>query len=1097
MLKLAKAKDEKSFYKKFPTQEAFMKVHGKEFKKAQLANSIEKSQNGNWFDKNPIGGSVDYGQPDVEMPGHIDNPGFGIKQKAASDAYHNQEQFDVVGDSSKSSTSNMPGLGQIAGAITDASAAYTAFSDERKQLRSAQQNKGVTDIQLKAANTIDVGAAQQKQDTASKKEFAMRQPMTGENLFPVNGVGTNVLTQNGGRFQGGGEIQNTYGGGNSIYDNGGYEPLNDSNIKNFRDGGFFTAQSGGDFSSFMNAGGTDVASNAVSSGFNNNAGVKTGKAAADVVKMIPGVGPVVSAVAAPVLEAIGGGLDQAFGDAGKIQKTQAGVNRNMQGMMASSQGKQATGMLGSMGVGQNGSELKAYEEGGWVSNDWTPQVIASFGDHSAKDVYDFAHEGMDNLRAGGHLRNYTPPSEHAMETYAMGGQLQTHWGGEAETISHNPYMPGSGETAMFRGASHNNGGIGVSYGNAQNGSNGSQVEVEGGEPIIEMQDGGAIDPNTGQPSNTAVIFGNIPFHKKAVQGTGDEDLIKLADKYDGRTFKSIVADISKTENKGNDFMSKASAIANNADNTKWGSLDKSTADIIQKAGDKVLQNAATSKIKLGNFQTAIADVKNDYSNALGKNISSEHLGKGLIKIDKDPITKNNPVSQNGSALSKLAEGGTTTIDTTKPPEITTARAKELGFKLEADGKYHMRTKGGSPTPTVTIAANANKDIPQQHQDTKTGLYGGVTPEQFEEYKKKNDWYPDWKRFDPKNKKHVANYENAFNAKAKELGSDIQLGQPGKINQQGLFGQQDLSANIDMHKEQAPTVDTDLIANIKDPTDKPFDVVPYNQNKFANYANMLGQFIPKTKLPDLDPRQLSGEMYALSNNNVDPVQANFYHPELGTPYDISYQDQLNANQADYRSAQRMAGYNPAAQGNLNAQKYAANSKVLGEQFRANQSEKSQVYGQNRNTLNDAMLKNLGIADTQYQRQSQALSNTKAVNERALSSIADKYLQNDERNMAYNVQSNMFPTYGYDASGKIHTQGTGPSFNIPQVYGGKGSIKELPVYNADGTIDHYKMQPTDSNTQTANTRNGGAISKKSKGSVVKNAKNGSIVKLHKNL
>ena len=40
MLKIAGVKSEKDFYKKFPTEEAFMAKHGKAFKKAQLGNQI-------------------------------------------------------------------------------------------------------------------------------------------------------------------------------------------------------------------------------------------------------------------------------------------------------------------------------------------------------------------------------------------------------------------------------------------------------------------------------------------------------------------------------------------------------------------------------------------------------------------------------------------------------------------------------------------------------------------------------------------------------------------------------------------------------------------------------------------------------------------------------------------------------------------------------------------------------------------------------------------------------------------------------------------------------------------------------------------------
>ena len=68
-----------------------------------------------------------------------------------------------------------------------------------------------------------------------------------------------------------------------------------------------------------------------------------------------------------------------------------------------------------------------------------------------------------------------------------GGELQTHWGGRAETVSQNPYLEDGGETIMFRGNSHdesdNNGntGIGITYGN-------SPVEVERGEPATKIDD---------------------------------------------------------------------------------------------------------------------------------------------------------------------------------------------------------------------------------------------------------------------------------------------------------------------------------------------------------------------------------------------------------------------------------------------------------------------------------------------------------------------------------------------------------------------------------------------------------------------------------
>ena len=206
-------------------------------------------------------------------------------------------------------------------------------------------------------------------------------------------------------------------------------------------------------------------------------------------------------------------------------------------------------------------------------------------------------------------------------------------------------------------------------------------------------------------------------------------------------------------------------------------------------------------------------------------------------------------------------------------------------------------------------------------------------------------------------------------------------------------------------------------------------------KGIDLAGILGQVLPYLRPSDveqLDPNQLLGEMYALSQNQVEPVWAQKILPELGVPYDISLQDIMNQNQADYNATQRQVGYNPAALASLNAQKYAANQKVLGEQFRLNQAEKDKVYSENRNLLNQAKLQNLGILDQQYQRQSEALSKTKATTQAALNSIASKYSQNKLENRKLAVMENMY-NFRYDPNFRLqnyqmaqfNTSGT-PSF-----------------------------------------------------------------------
>jgi hypothetical protein len=157
------------------------------------------------------------------------------------------------------------------------------------------------------------------------------------------------------------------------------------------------------------------------------------------------------------------------------------------------------------------------------------------------------------------------------------------------------------------------------------------------------------------------------------------------------------------------------------------------------------------------------------------------------------------------------------------------------------------------------------------------------------------------------------------------------------------------------------------------------------------------------------------MAALAMNQLEPVQAQLYRPELGIPYDISLQDQLNANQADFNALQRQSGYAPEAAASLAAQKYAANSKILGEQFRMNQGMKAGVYGKNRDILNDAKMKNLGILDQQFVRQETAKSRTRDVAQAALNSMADKIAKNKLENRTLGVYENMY-NYRFDKNGR---------------------------------------------------------------------------------
>jgi hypothetical protein len=208
----------------------------------------------------------------------------------------------------------------------------------------------------------------------------------------------------------------------------------------------------------------------------------------------------------------------------------------------------------------------------------------------------------------------------------------------------------------------------------------------------------------------------------------------------------------------------------------------------------------------------------------------------------------------------------------------------------------------------------------------------------------------------------------------------------------------------------------------------------------------------------------GEMYALSTNQLEPVQAQGYQPDLASPYDISLQDQMNEITAQTRAAQKMAQGNPAAQALIAGQAYDAINKVKGEEFRANQAMQSGVYNQNRAALNDAKLKNLDIYDRQYTRQEQAKSNTKAIAKSALESISDKYTQNKAANRQLGVYENLY-NYRYDPAGRAINMNPLFQPNMPTIYGKQDDPNMIPVYDASGKriLRYISTTPEDTTTE----------------------------------
>jgi hypothetical protein len=863
-----------------------------------------------------------------------------------------------------------------------------------------------------------------------------------------------VMYQNGGSIGGNPtEIQNTYTPG-TLYDDLGYEPLNDSNqVKSYKMGGHLPKAAGGaelfDPSSMMSSmGGGATPWGAIGGMGSSVAGNMTGN---DGGGQIGG--------------AIGGAAGSAFGPAGQAigqtlgtlagglldtndrdqRKAEARTKNNINRMIAS---QFSSDYLHP----RFGSNMK---DGGWVSHDWQPQVIAKFGDLDAQDFADFAHK--DQFRAGGHLKAYREPSERAMQTYDMGGELQTHWGGYAEPMSENPYLPGGGETVMFRGKSHEesdgkgNTGIGITFGD-------SPVEVERGEPAVKLKDGSSGEDNL-------VVYGNLKIPNEYVSIIGDP-------KAKGKKFKNYVADLSKVEQKQNKIVEKSTNELNELDvKTPFDKLKLSSLEANVKGGNMKLKSIADKKIKAADLQSAINDTAEEYG------LVADDLARGKVKFDKEAMKAQ---AKYGAAIKKAQGGGKVKFNSEK-------EALAAGYSKGPDGTFYRIIPPEKSEPVETKVGEAMKEIPLQRKDD-SGLYGGVTGEKLAQAQRNNPWF-DWAGFNPTSKADVERFQRAFNEKAKAIGSSARL------KEDGLFGQQTASALIDEKRKVQPTVGTREEAEILESSTQP---VPYKRSALLDIFGQILPYIRPTDQEELNPRQLMGELYALSTNKLEPVQAQPYSPQLRVPYDISLQDQLNEITASERAAQRMMGYNPAAQANLAAQTYGAKSKVLADQFRMNQAMKDQIYSGNIATLNDAELKNLDIYDQQYQRQEQAKSNTKATAQAALNSIADKYAKNALENRELGIYENLY-NYRYDKSGRAVNMNAPFQPNIPTVASNAGTQRQVPVYEADGkTIKYYQLEEYDPNdtTEPGSTATPGIVAKTGK-SIKKNNKNSSIVKAIKNL
>jgi len=1069
ILKIAGVKTEKEFYKKYKTEADFMKVHGKEFKKAQQGINMntqgDTNKNGipdyleytptlgpNQFMKgnNTVGSfatgnvppqysgnmfkpaqipEINYGQPGQNKFGKpsqdwetLDAIPTGLPQAQPYD--YMQANNQAITGQPKTTGASSDALGgisnqAIASSISSIPGIFNAFESEKKQKQSLQQQNKLLGLFETLSQSTDVNAPYQKHVLDRPENYAQ----STNSFYPSQGTGYDILRgvgRDGANIKKAQDGINNFGPDYDVYSDGGYEPLNDSNnIKQYANGGVTGNPIYG------------AASGVIGNEFNNSAGYQAGAAVAPYADMIlPGSGL--------ALQMLGGGLDQAFGDAGKIKK-----------LTAQNAGTQNRILNNSMW--RNPQYSANMQEGGYMNPEYNPQLITMFGDHSAEDFDDYAHK----YRSGGHLKDdkYTPVSNRGLEIYAEGGELKTHWGGEVEPVSYNPYSEGEGLTYNAYGNSHfqkdqqGRTGIGLSI-LKDGGDTGSDpdVEIETNEPISMTGDG-------------AVVYGNLNVNK---------DLLKdfqLPEKYAKQKVKNVVNKmIVPLEQK---YTTQLEKITNNvpSSNSKFGALGDKTKEVQTLGLNMKLKKLAEDKENLAAYQDHVHKTTDFLTNLLGKEVSQEKFAK------------------NGEVSHTLAKG--------EISQDTAQAGKRLKFKSDKEAiaagftktpKGWVKTKKGiSNAPTQKRSAEALGYIPEgQHADTASGLYGGVTPEQFKVYKEKNKWY-DWNNFDPKNPIDVKNYGKAFNAKAKEVGSQA------SITPDDYFGQQYYSANLNENQEVTPAVDAEEQADVV-----PEDYESIETKKGFPWASAATSFIrgmqPAFNMPI--GNQINPELFALANNQVEGLAEPHMYSMLQTPYKHSEDPARNAVLSQAREAVKNAGNNPAAQSAIMASVADAMNQIGSKEQEINQQGYQGVYNNNINTVNQDRVRNLGIDMDATMKLSQAKSNTKATTQAALTSLYGKEAANKKENMEYNVGMAEHPDFTFGPDGRIiklpryidfDTTGKGVASGSKNK--GLASGKGFSYDDSGNIIGVHSLGKED------NARDGKTIKKKNI--------NGNIVKAFKNL
>ena len=1195
ILKIAGVKSEKEFYKKYPTEEAFMKAHGKAFKKAAMGAKMVDTQLQQLTDfgnmpeaqvgtmiggNNPAMKAKPMGFADLMTGAKATNAGISKEEQVKQDnlaalkAQNAPAQevdggfaktlagvtkelsegkygyrlpmaqggfdFSNLGNSIGSAFQGQGGLGSglvdMFGKkgdgkqmITDSQKMFNklGLKGGLKQLGTSQglgaAGKAAGVGLLNAAPQILQGIGQVKEQKAAIKkadqtaqisgltaQAAESQPQLQKRRYTrpedalvqpgqlgnPQGGGTNYLAQNGTAIGGNPtEIQNSYNSPLDIYSDLGFTPLNDGNVKQYAYGGNLPTAEFGDY--FQDSGQASIG---------KGVGTALGSAFGPIGGMVGGF-----------LGGVAGNLLGGAKDANDLANFQDTTKKNTE-RAAWAQGAQNI-------QSQYSSNM---EDGGWVSNDWQPQVIASFGEHKLSDLLQPPNDA-DMLRAGGHLKEYTPPSAAAMFTdraqYGKWMKRTNEPGVEVQpsgAAMANPRLSDIKAYTQLNSTDTNNNG--KSNYNQDFTSAQYTKDYYDNQPSQEVysyskDDGNKFSEFTrmateGQPAVNELRrteerrpFLNL-IGKKQIMDRYDKLNENKAQGYLQEMNKAMPGGLPNMEYGGQMAMGgdlqvhrgKAELMSYNPYLPDGGETVMFRGPSHDNGGMPISYGQNGVEVEGGEPAVKLGDGGKDdnlvvFGNMVIPKYGVDEIGDDKAKgkkfkhyiadLSKTEAKQNKIINKS----TKLVNG----IDSDNPFDqlsMNAGRANLLGANMKLKDIANKKQ-------AAAMVQNAILDTAAEFGVESDGLAKGKIKAIKDPLIGKNGkrlkkaqpgelvkWHPDW--------------DDVYNNDAPDVlnAADLEMIKRG-MSKPGFMGEgatdlQEVVVTAKRPKLKGPLDIIPMETNLRKLplppvtfSGKPLDLKmakgKKKKGKFdwemlaKTLASGLGDYFrPTTKNP-LDGSQLMGEMYALGNNQQDPVYAQTYQPMLDNVYDISLQDQINSIDSQARAAIRAAGNDPAAQAYIMSQAAELKNKTLGEQMRINQANRAQVFQGNRAAINDSVLKNLGILDTQQVRQSTAKSKTKEQAIEALKSVSDKIAQHKLETRNMNVMENLYG-YRFGQNDRVYNANNPYFFNSPMV--GSSNLGVLSEYEKAKAIVN-------------------AFEKKTKGLGKEESRNGSIVKALKNI